>query len=107
MGYRTMEKRKRWPSLLEMLLILFVGLKLLGYISWSWWWVTSPIWIPLALAIALIMVYIIKGGTLEVLKSKVAGQTSTRSAENPHPVRRIDPVVIHRSNDTGANDDKE
>jgi hypothetical protein len=22
--------------------ILFVGLKLTGYIDWSWWWVTSP-----------------------------------------------------------------
>lgn len=24
--------------------ILFVGLKLTGYISWSWWWVTAPFW---------------------------------------------------------------
>lgn len=24
-----------------MLFVLFVGLKLTGYIDWSWWWVTS------------------------------------------------------------------
>jgi len=30
-----------------MLTILFVGLKLGGVISWSWWWVLSPIWISL------------------------------------------------------------
>lgn len=24
--------------------ILFVGLKLTGFIDWSWWWVTAPIW---------------------------------------------------------------
>jgi len=27
------------------LFVLFVGLKILGYISWSWWWITSPLWI--------------------------------------------------------------
>jgi hypothetical protein len=24
-------------------------LKLTGDIDWSWWWVTSPLWIPVAL----------------------------------------------------------
>lgn len=27
-----------------LLTILFIGLKLTGYIDWSWWWVLSPIW---------------------------------------------------------------
>jgi hypothetical protein len=31
-----------------LLTILFIGLKLTGYIDWSWWWVLSPIWITLA-----------------------------------------------------------
>ena len=31
------------------LLIVFVVLKLCGVISWSWWWVLSPLWIPFAL----------------------------------------------------------
>ena len=30
------------------LTVLFVGLKLTGFIAWSWWWVLSPLWIPLA-----------------------------------------------------------
>jgi ABC-type polysaccharide/polyol phosphate export permease len=30
------------------LALLFIALKLAGVIDWSWWWVTSPIWIPLA-----------------------------------------------------------
>lgn len=29
-----------------LLTILFIALKLTGYITWSWWWVLSPIWIP-------------------------------------------------------------
>ena len=37
-----------------MLGILFVALKLTGYIDWSWWWVTAPFWIPFVLAVPLI-----------------------------------------------------
>ena len=33
------------------LLIVFLILKLTGTIDWSWWWVTSPLWIPLALGV--------------------------------------------------------
>jgi hypothetical protein len=28
-----------------MLTILFIGLKLGEVITWSWWWVLSPVWI--------------------------------------------------------------
>lgn len=37
-----------------MLTILFIGLKLGGVISWSWWWVLAPMWIPAALVVAII-----------------------------------------------------
>ena len=30
-----------------LLTIVFIVLKLLGKIAWSWWWVTSPLWISL------------------------------------------------------------
>jgi hypothetical protein len=29
-----------------LLAIVFITLKLLGFISWSWWWVLAPLWIP-------------------------------------------------------------
>lgn len=32
-----------------LLAILFIGLKLGNVIDWSWWWVLSPLWIPVAL----------------------------------------------------------
>lgn len=38
------------------LLIVFVVLKLTGTIAWSWWWVLSPFWIPLAFALLVIAV---------------------------------------------------
>ena len=31
-------------SLSTTLFIVFLVLKLTGYISWSWWWVTAPLW---------------------------------------------------------------
>lgn len=48
---------------LGLLGVLFVGLKLTGYIDWSWWWVTAPFWGGLALVgivlIAVGIVYIV------------------------------------------------
>lgn len=37
------------------LTVLFVGLKLTGYIDWSWWWVLAPAWGSVLLVIALIV----------------------------------------------------
>ena len=51
-----------------LLTILFIGLKLTNYIDWSWWWVLSPFWIPLILAI---LVFVIGNAIIiacEVLK---------------------------------------
>jgi len=36
-------------SLAGVLTVIFVVLKLLGVIAWSWWWVLSPLWISLIL----------------------------------------------------------
>jgi len=37
----------------SVLAIIFITLKILGHITWSWWWVLSPIWIGTALTILL------------------------------------------------------
>lgn len=37
------------------LTVLFVVLKLLDKIYWSWWWVFSPLWIPIGLIIAVFL----------------------------------------------------
>lgn len=39
--------------LLGLLTIAFVILKLVGVIDWSWWYVLSPLWIPLALGLSI------------------------------------------------------
>lgn len=45
-----------------LLTILFIALKLLNKIRWSWWWVLSPIWISacivLLIFIAVVLFYL-------------------------------------------------
>lgn len=43
-------------SLDYLLGLLFIALKLTGNITWSWWWVLSPFWIPLVVGIVLLLV---------------------------------------------------
>ena len=40
-----------------LLTILFIGLKLTGFITWSWWWVLSPIWISILFVIGLLLAF--------------------------------------------------
>ncbi|MBD3949032.1 hypothetical protein ACDH46_04500 [Aerococcaceae bacterium zg-1292] len=44
----------------EMLTVLFIGLKLTGHITWSWWWVLSPFWIPYIILFVVAMILYIK-----------------------------------------------
>lgn len=37
------------------LFLIFLVLKLTNYIDWSWWWVTSPLWISVILFIIIIL----------------------------------------------------
>lgn len=39
-----------------LLTILFIALKLLGKIDWSWWWVLSPLWITAAFVIVILII---------------------------------------------------
>ena len=38
------------------LFLIFMTLKLTGDIDWSWWWVTSPLWIPIAILLVVFAV---------------------------------------------------
>jgi hypothetical protein len=49
------------PLLAALLTVLFVGLKLTGYIAWSWIWVLCPAWIGFALFIVIALIALIIG----------------------------------------------
>ena len=40
-----------------MLTVLFVGLKLTGFIDWTWWWVLSPVWIATIFVVIALIIY--------------------------------------------------
>jgi len=41
------------------LFLVFLVLKLCKVIDWSWWWVTAPLWGPLAFIAAIIVVVLL------------------------------------------------
>ena len=46
-------------SVLGLLGIVFVTLKLTGFIDWSWWWVTAPFWGLFALLTVILIIALI------------------------------------------------
>jgi len=43
----------------SLLAIVFITLKLLDYIHWSWVWVLAPLWIPFGIWLIIFLVIII------------------------------------------------
>ena len=37
------------------LFLVFLVLKFCNVITWSWWWVTAPLWIPLLLVLIILI----------------------------------------------------
>jgi hypothetical protein len=52
-----MENRNNGVGFLGLLSLLFIGLKLSDQVNWSWWWVLSPLWIPLAFVLIFVALY--------------------------------------------------
>ncbi|MBB0995722.1 hypothetical protein G6024_01115 [Dietzia maris] len=48
-------------GLLTVLTIVFVTLKLVGVIDWSWWWVLAPVWAPTLAVLVLFAVFLTAG----------------------------------------------
>lgn len=52
-------------GLTTLVFVVFLTMKLTGYTDMSWWWVTAPLWIPLAaglLVMAVVGVVMWAGG---------------------------------------------
>lgn len=44
-------------SLPMVVFVIFLVLKLVGVIAWSWWWVLAPLWIPFLIGVVLGTIY--------------------------------------------------
>ena len=52
------------------LTLIFIVLKLTGNITWSWWWVLSPLWLPITALLGLILI----GGLVSAIVSAFTGK---------------------------------
>ena len=43
-------------GILDVLTVVFVVLKLVGVITWSWWWVLAPTLIPLGIILSVLFI---------------------------------------------------
>ena len=54
-------------SFAKLLTVVFITLKLCGVINWSWWWVVSPIFISIGLAIVILLFATVLVGLTSVI----------------------------------------
>lgn len=52
----------------SLLAVLFIGLKLTGYIDWPWIWVLCPIWIGFAITVAFLVISFLVLLVVEIFK---------------------------------------
>lgn len=95
-------------SFLGLLFLLFLILKLAHVIEWSWWWVTSPLWLPVALTLGGLLVVGVLGITgYKVFESmaRKRGQQTTgaqRQAIVEAPGTEVKAAPASGSADAGA-----
>lgn len=56
-------------SLCTVLFLVFLVLKLTKLISWSWWWVTAPLWVPFGIYAGIFMISMIVLVLLQIYKA--------------------------------------
>lgn len=51
-----------WLGLLQ---VIFIVLKIVGIVEWSWWWVFSPVWVPIAVVGVILLILFVANWLLE------------------------------------------
>jgi hypothetical protein len=62
-----MEIKLEFGSFCIILTLIFVVAKLFKAIDWSWWWIFSPLWIPVALIIGFLIIMLIVAGIIAII----------------------------------------
>ena len=55
-------------GLVGVLTLIFIALKLCKLITWSWWWVLSPLWMSVVFTIIVLNLIILFGIIIQILK---------------------------------------
>lgn len=51
----------------SLLAIVFITLKLCGVITWSWWWVLAPLWLPFVLVFAVLGLILLIACVIQII----------------------------------------
>lgn len=54
-----------------LLTIVFIVLKLVGVIDWSWWWILSPIWISVGIIVGILLLILIGIGIYFIVRNLI------------------------------------
>lgn len=65
-------------SLSTLVTIIFVILKLCGVLSWSWWWVLSPLWVGVAIIIVVAVLIWLFGCIAVIIEEKRENKKNLR-----------------------------
>ncbi len=49
----------------SLLTLIFITLKLIGSIAWSWWWVLAPLWLPALVTLLIVMIALVASGLID------------------------------------------
>lgn len=63
-----------------LLALIFITLKLTGFISWSWLWVLAPIWILAAITVGILLILLVVAIALSVKEAVEARRKLDASA---------------------------
>ena len=74
MNDQVVVKTRGGIGFLGLLTIVFITLRLCGVIDWSWWWVLSPLWIPVSICIAVALLLCIFGFIYGVVRYMIEGK---------------------------------
>jgi len=77
MSERKTQSSSGGAGLFTILLVVFVVLKLTGHIAWSWVWVLSPFWIPIALVAAIAVVALLIAGVSAWRENRAAARPTS------------------------------
>lgn len=55
----------------SILFFIFLVMKLMNYIDWSWWWVTAPLWLPITVVLGILAVCAGIGGLCVLISAVV------------------------------------
>lgn len=80
-----------------LLFCIFLTLKLAGIgpvAHWSWWWVAAPLWIPLAIVLAILLVVGIGAGLIAMVAKLPSPISKNHSATSYSLARSVRPSLV-------------